>query len=108
MGRGEEAEPEVHLDCCLLGKRDETAQPAMAVRDRDTRMTLSFLTRGKGAADKHVINSILCFMKETGHMGKGYHEVRPVLQHQSRVRQDSLKKRRPNYHGALASQIVGQ
>ena len=49
--RGDDAVPELPLDDCFMDKKDETAQPILVARDRDTRMTLSFLTKNKGAAD---------------------------------------------------------
>ena len=67
--RSNDAVPELHLDYCFMGKKDETAQPILVARDRDTRMTLSFLTKSKGAADEHVISRILSFMKEIGLTG---------------------------------------
>ena len=41
----------------------------MVVRDRDTRMTLSFLVKAKGATDDYVIKRLGAFLKEVGHIG---------------------------------------
>ena len=68
--RAEDAVPELHLDYCFLGKKEETSQPILVARCRDTRMTLSFLCKSKGAADEHVVTRILAFMKEIGHTSK--------------------------------------
>ena len=57
------------MDYCFLGKEDEDTQPIMVVRERDTKMTMSFLARQKGAADAYVINRTLAFLKELGHVG---------------------------------------
>ena len=43
--RDEDAVAELHLDYCFLGKRDEDVQPVLVARERDTRMTLSFLVK---------------------------------------------------------------
>ena len=67
--RDEGAVPEVHMDYCFLGKADEEAQPILVVRERDTRMMLSFLVREKGAADTYTVNRVLAFLKEIGHVG---------------------------------------
>ena len=67
--RDEGAIPEVHMDYCFLGKKDEHAQPFVVVRERDSRMTLSFLVREKGTADVYVIHRVLAFLEELGHVG---------------------------------------
>ena len=53
-----------------MGGRSEDAQPIMVARDRDTRMTLSFLVREKGAADPYVVRRLMAFIKEVGHEGQ--------------------------------------
>ena len=70
MERDEDAVPELHLDYCFLGKKHEEAQPVLVARDRDTRMTLSFLVRSKGVSDDLACNRILAFLKEIGRTGK--------------------------------------
>ena len=57
------------MEYCFLGKRDEESQPISVVRDRDTRTTMSFLVREKGAADPYVVNRVLAFIGEVGHSG---------------------------------------
>ena len=67
--RDVDAVPEIHVDYCFMGKKQEKAQPILVVRDRDTKMTLSFLVREKGAVDMHVVKRILAFLKELGYDG---------------------------------------
>ena len=50
------------MDYCFLGKADEEAQPILVARDRDTRMTASFLVQNKG-----VVRRLLAFLREVGH-----------------------------------------
>ena len=57
------------MDYCFLGKRDEDAQPILVVRERGIRMLLSFLVGEKGAVDAYVVNRVLAFLKELGHLG---------------------------------------
>ena len=47
--------PELHMDYCFMGKVDETAQPILVMKERDTRMMCSMLVGEKGAVDEHVI-----------------------------------------------------
>ena len=78
-GRGESAPhkratrddgiPEVHLDYCFLGGREEEAQPVLVVKDRDTRMIMSFLVKEKGASDPYVVKRVMAFLGELGHVG---------------------------------------
>ena len=37
--------PELHMDYCFLGCKDEETQPIMVMRDRDSKMMVSFLVR---------------------------------------------------------------
>ena len=67
--RDSDAVPELHIDYCFMGKKDEKAQPILVARDRDTKMTLSFLVKEKGAMDMYVVKRILAFIKELGHEG---------------------------------------
>ena len=57
------------MDYCFLGKRDEEVQPVLVVRERDDRMTLSFLVREKGNADTYVVRRVLAFVEEIGLTG---------------------------------------
>ena len=68
--RDEGALPEVHLDYCFMGTKTEEAQPILVARDRDSRMTLSFLVREKGAADPYVVRRVIAFLKEIGYEGR--------------------------------------
>ena len=54
------------MDYCFMGKRDETTQPIMVIKDRDTGMICSFLVQHKGAASDYVIKRTLAFIKELG------------------------------------------
>ena len=63
----ERTRPELSLDYCFIGKKDEKTQPIMVIRDRDTRMTCSFLVKEKGAADDYVIKRLMAFIKEVGY-----------------------------------------
>ena len=60
---------ELHMDYCFLDKRDEEVQPVLVVRERDDRMTLSFLVREKGNADTYVVRRVLAFVEEIGLTG---------------------------------------
>ena len=62
--------PELHIDYCFMGKRTEETQPILVARDRDTRMTLSFLVREKGASDPYVVKRLVAFIKEIGQEGQ--------------------------------------
>ena len=64
--RDSEAVPEIHMDYCFMGTTRDEAQPILVVRERDTRLTLSFLVREKGASDPYVVRRILAFIKEVG------------------------------------------
>ena len=68
--RDPDALPEVHIDYCFMGKRDEAAQPILVARDRDTKMTVSYLVRAKGCADAYVVKRLIAFLKEIGYEGK--------------------------------------
>ena len=61
--------PELHMDYCFLGCKDEETQPIMVMRDRDSKMMVSFLVREKGASDPQVIRRALAFLAEIGHVG---------------------------------------
>ncbi len=61
--RDPEATPEVHIDYCFLGNRDEECQPALRARERDTRVTMSFLAKEKGAANEYGVKRVLAFLK---------------------------------------------
>ena len=67
--RDEEGVAEVHMDYCFIGTRTEETQPVLVVRERDSRMMLSFLVREKGASDPYVIKRVLAFLTEIGHVG---------------------------------------
>ena len=58
--------PEVHMDYCFMGKADEKTQPILVLRDRDTRLTCSFLVKERGATDDYVIKRGVAFIKELG------------------------------------------
>ena len=62
--------PTIAMDYCFMGKRDESVQPILAARDRDTRLTLSFMVREKGAADPYVVKRVLAFIREAGYEGR--------------------------------------
>ena len=67
--RDDSGVPEVHMDYCFLGGQSEEAQPVLVIRERDTKMILSFLVREKGANDPHVIRRVMAFLTELGHSG---------------------------------------
>ena len=63
--------PELHVDCCFMGKSEEKAQPILVVKKRDTRMMCSMLVGEKGMGDEHVIKRIIAFIEELGYeLGK--------------------------------------
>ena len=53
--RPESAIPEIHMDYCFVGRKDEDAQPIFVARDPDTRMTVSYLVQNKGVVSDHTI-----------------------------------------------------
>jgi len=65
----ERAVPEVHMDYCFMGKKDEETQPIMVIKDRDSGKVCSFLVQSKGACDEYVVKRSLAFIKELGYMG---------------------------------------
>ena len=67
--RDDDGVPEVHMDYCFLGGRSDEAQPVLVIRERDTKMLLSFLVREKGANDPYVIRRVMAFLTELGHTG---------------------------------------
>ena len=67
--RPEGAVPEVHMDYCFMGKKDEEAQPILVARDRDTRMTVSFLVQSKGVVSNYTVKRLMAFLREIGHHG---------------------------------------
>ena len=69
VARDLDAVPELHVDYCFMGKKEEKAQPILVARDRDTKMTLSFLVKEKGAVDMYVVKRIMAFLKELGYEG---------------------------------------
>ena len=71
--RQENAIPEVHMECCFMGRKSDDVQPIWVARDRDTRMTVSFLVQ-KGAVDDCVNRRLLQFFRELG-----YHENNVVV-----------------------------
>ena len=68
--RDQHAVPEIHMDYCFMGRRQDEVQPILVVRERDTRLTLSFLVREKGASDPYVIRRVLAFIREVGLEGE--------------------------------------
>ena len=66
--RDDGAIPEVHMDYCFLGGKEETAQPVLVARDRDCKPLLSFLVKQKGAAYEYVVKRAIAFLKELGHV----------------------------------------
>ena len=72
--RPENAILEVHMDYCFMGRMSDEVQPILVARDRDTRMTVSFLVQKKGAVDDYVIRRLLQFFRELG-----YHENKVVV-----------------------------
>ena len=52
-----------------MGRKDEQGQPILVARDRDTKMTLSFLVQAKGSASEYVIKRLVAFLQEFGHHG---------------------------------------
>ena len=52
-----------------MGRKDEQAQPILVARDRETRMTLSFLVQDKGSASEYVIKRLVAFLQEIGNHG---------------------------------------
>ena len=65
--RPEKAIPEVHMDYCFMERKSDDVQPMLVARDRDTRMTVSFLVQKKGAVDDYVIRRLLQFLRELGY-----------------------------------------
>ena len=95
------------MDYCFMGTRSEKAQPILVVRDRDTRMTLSFLVKEKGATDTYVIKRLAAFLKEVGHIGNRIiirsdqeSAVNAVAEKLAASRDDAQ-----NHNGALPSEI---
>ena len=58
------------MDYCFMGRRQDEVQPILVVRERDTRLTLSFLVREKGASDPYVIRRVLALIREVGLEGE--------------------------------------
>ncbi len=42
----------MHSDYCFRGTRDEECQPVLTARERDTKMTLSFLVKENGGLEQ--------------------------------------------------------
>ena len=55
------------MDYCFMGKKDEEAQPILVARDRDTRMTVSFLVQSKGLVSNYTVKRLMAFLREIGH-----------------------------------------
>lgn len=98
------------MDFCSMGKKCEDAQPILVARDRDTRMTVSFLVQSKGVLRDYFVRTLLAFLREVGH-----HENRLILKSDQEspikavVEKSAREARgREDHFGELAGAIVRQ